>query len=78
MGEYVYDCYPQLKGVKGLLRECDLPEEADNLVFIKYGETTEELNRTYTDLMRVFESHGVEKNMIDYILSSINSKYRLC
>lgn len=38
--------------------------------------STEEVSKIYTDLMRAFEAHGVEKDKIDYIFSSIDSKYR--
>ena len=56
-------------------RQCDLYDEVDNAVFIKYGETAEELNQTFTDLARVLEANDVEKYKIDFILNSVNGSW---
>lgn len=56
------------------LRMCDLYEESDNYIFIKYGETADQLKKTYDDLIHTFEAHGVEKDKLDYIFSSISRK----
>lgn len=57
-------------------RQCDLYDESDKAVFVKYGESPEELNKTFTDLARLFEATGVEKYKIDYILNAVKQNER--
>ena len=57
-------------------RQCDLYDESDKAVFVKYGESPEELNKTFTDLARLFEATGVEKYKIDYILNAVKQRER--
>lgn len=57
-----------------IFRKCDLYDESDNYIFIKYGETDDALNKTFTELKELFVIHGVERDKLDYILESVKSK----